>query len=150
MRLTTALVCALALSRASAQSTTVPLGDLRVTALARTADSGRVLRTSVTLANPEKESVKLEIAADCPVVARVYETRGGRGTPVWDGSLSLCFDMSRNVQIAGRSSITLSRVDSVAHILGDSLSPGRYRIEALLRLSRGRRNIPAGTAVLRR
>jgi hypothetical protein len=77
--------------------------------------------------------------APCPLGLRVYPSPNRAGRPVWDANRRLggaCAPYPRSDSLAGvhQRGHLLYRYDPVLEILGDSLPPGRYYFEAVLRL----------------
>jgi len=90
------------------------------------------LSGEVRVANRGKGPETLVFADGCPVRLRVYEIRGTRVAPVWEGP-GTCPETPLTLAIApGESATVAIPTTSAREILGDHLSDGRYRITVWL------------------
>jgi hypothetical protein len=128
----------------------VQFGQLRFEARSEAIAGGSVLRTTVRIVNRGRDSTWIELGADCTVVTRVYKGDVMRKEPVWDGLGRICFSMSRAFKLLPNRPIEVSRADTIARILGDSLAAGTYDLSAVLRVQRAQLEIPTGSMFLRR
>jgi hypothetical protein len=136
--LVAAALAAVACSRATAPPAAEgpPLARLRgldFTASLEVAESApQSLEGDVRIMNRGTSAETLVFGGGCPVRLRVYEVRGSRVAPVWEGPES-CPDGPVTVAIApGETGILSIPPTTAPDILQDDLSDGAYRITVWL------------------
>jgi hypothetical protein len=110
------------------------------------------LRTVITVTNRGRAVAELVVSRYCPVHLRVYVDASVHAEPVWDSGRLVCSLVATHFMMQPGASRQFTRTTRATDILGDSLVPGRYQLEAMMWVDRPNRliELPTGSGHLSR
>jgi hypothetical protein len=107
--------------------------DFSFSAETRVAETAPLtLRTVMTVTNRGRAIAELVVSRYCPVHLRVYVDASVQAEPVWDSGQLVCPLVASHWTVQPGESRQFTRVTRATDILGDSIAPGRYGLEAMM------------------